>query len=80
VGDTSTFGRKEVTFSGGGTDGDLQADALARQGLAEIGSPEETLAATITSDDLRAGAPMPFRDFNVADIVTMEAYRRFISM
>jgi hypothetical protein len=80
VGDTSVYGRKEMTFSGGGTDGDLQADALAQQGLAEIATPEETLTATITSDDLRAGAPMPFRDFNVADIITMEAYRRFIPM
>jgi hypothetical protein len=68
----ATYGRREMPLSGGGTDGDLQADALAAAALRTAGEPEETIEVTITSADLRAGAPQPFRDFNVADIISAE--------
>jgi hypothetical protein len=68
----ATYGRREMAISGGGTDGDLQADALAAQALRTAGEPEETIEVTITSADLRSGAPQPFRDFNVADIISAE--------
>lgn len=66
------FGRREMTMTGGGVDGDAQADALAYSAVETSASTEETIEATITSADLRAGAPQPFRDFNPADVVLME--------
>jgi hypothetical protein len=66
------FGRRELALSGGGVDGDLQGDVFARSAMTAAASPEETIEVVITSADLRAGAPQPFRDFNMADIVTVE--------
>jgi len=69
---TAEYGRREMALSGGGVDGDVQADIFATAAMKTAGSPEKTLEATITSADLRAGAPQPFRDFNVADTILME--------
>lgn len=77
---SAAYGRRELTVSGGGTDGDSQADALAVQALNTAGTPEETISVEITSADLRAGAPQPFRDFNVADIVLAETVGGFTAM
>lgn len=74
------YGRREMTISGGGVDGDLQAHAFARAAMTTAGSPEETIEVEITSADLRAGAPQPFRDFNVADIITVETIGGFQAM
>lgn len=71
------FGRRELTLSGGGTDGDLQAAALASSAMDTSASPEETIEAEITSADLRAGAPQPLRDFGPADTVLMETVGGF---
>jgi hypothetical protein len=73
----ATFGRRELTISGGGTDGDIQANILAAAALTSAGAPEETIEVTITSADLRTGAPQPFRDFNVADIISVETVGGF---
>lgn len=68
------FGRRELAVSGGGVDGDAQADVLATAAMETSASPEETIEATINSAQMVGDdpAPMPFRDFNVADIVLME--------
>lgn len=71
------FGRRELTLSGGGVDGDLQADVFARSAMTAAASPEETIEVEITSADLRAGAPQPFRDFGPADIITVETVGGF---
>lgn len=75
---SSTYGRRELTVSGGGTDGDLQADALAQQALSTAGTPEETIEVTVTSADVNG--PQPFRDFNVADIVSVETVGGFTAI
>lgn len=75
AGVSSTYGRRELTVSGGGTDGDLQADALAQQALTTAGTPEETIEVTISNADV--SGPQPFRDFNVADIVSVETVGGF---
>jgi hypothetical protein len=69
------FGRRELALSGGGVDGDVQADVFAKAAMTTAASPEETIEATITSAQLvdpDYPAPMPFRDFNVADTVLFE--------
>lgn len=63
------FGRRELTLSGGGVDGDLQADVFAQQAITTAASPEETIEVEITSADITAGAPCPHRDFDVADTI-----------
>lgn len=73
---SSTYGRRELTVSGGGTDGDLQADALAQQALNTAGTPEETIEVTVSN----ASGPQPFRDFNVADIVSVETVGGFTAI
>lgn len=75
---SSTYGRRELTVSGGGTDGDLQADALAQQALSAAGTPEETIEVTISNADVTG--PQPFRDFNVADIVSVETVGGFTAI
>jgi hypothetical protein len=75
---SATYGRRELTVSGGGTDGDLQADALAQQALSAAGTPEETIEVTITNAD--PTKPQPFRDFNVADIVSVETIGGFTAI
>jgi hypothetical protein len=75
---SSTYGRRELTVSGGGTDGDLQADALAQQALSTAGVPEETIEVTISSADTTG--MQPFRDFNVADIVSVETVGGFTAV
>lgn len=74
----SPYGRRELTISGGGVDGDAQADVFAQQALDTAASPEETVEVVVSTDDVRSGAPMPFRDFNVADIITMEVGRKMV--
>lgn len=69
-GTAGAFGRREMAISGGGTDGDAQADALAQQALASAGAPEETIEVTISSTNVQGW--QPFRDFNVADIISVE--------
>lgn len=69
---SAEYGRRELTLSGGGVDGDIQADIFATSAMEAAGSPEKTIEITITSADLRAGAPQPFRDFNVADTILVE--------
>jgi hypothetical protein len=73
---SSTYGRRELTVSGGGTDGDAQADALAQQALNTAGTPEETIEVTISN----ASGPQPFRDFNVADTVSVETVGGFTAI
>lgn len=74
------YGRREMSISGGGQDGDVQADIFAAQAMATSASPEETIQAVTSTDDLRAGAPMPFRDYNVGDLITMETSGRLIGV
>jgi hypothetical protein len=81
---SAEFGRRELAISGGGVDGDLQADAFAAAAMTPAASPEETIEVTITSADMvvdattgKARAPMPFRDFNVADTITVETVGGF---
>lgn len=66
------YGRRELTVSGGGTEGDQQADVLARLAMITAASPEETIEVSISTADIRDGAPQPFRDFNVADVISVE--------
>lgn len=87
VGTPGAFGRRELTISGGGTDGDLQADALAAQALTTAGEAEATVEVETSSADMvidpdtgTARAPMPFRDYNVADIITAETRGGFTPM
>lgn len=68
------YGRRELTLSGGGVDGDQQADLFAADAMDTAASPEETIEVTIGSADRLpdgTSAPQPFRDFNVADIVSV---------
>lgn len=83
----AAYGRRVLTVSGGGTDGDAQADALAVQALNTAGSPEETISVDITSADMfidpatgKARCPAPFRDFNVADIISVETVGGFTAI
>lgn len=77
------YGRRELTISGGGVDGDLQADVFASAAMTTATSPEETIEVTIgTADRLPDGtsAPQPFRDFNVADIVSVAGIGQYVPM
>jgi hypothetical protein len=73
------FGRRELTVSGGGTDGDLQADALATATMLAAAGPEETIEATVSTAQMvgEHPQPMPFRDYNVADVVMFETVGEF---
>lgn len=80
VGDVAgPFGRREMALSGGGVDGDLQADVFAAQALATAASPEETIEWTVSTADMvgEGAQPMPFRDYNVADVVSAETIGEF---
>lgn len=77
----ATYGRRELMISGGGVDGDVQADIFAGQAMTTAASPESTIEATISTSQISdpdKPAPQPFRDFNVADIVTFETVGGFI--
>lgn len=71
---SAEFGRRELALSGGGLDNDSHATQFATAALTTAGAPEETLEATISTAqmiDSDNPAPVPFRDFNVADIILM---------
>lgn len=74
---SAKYGRRELTVSGGGTDGDLQAGALAAQALSAAASPEETVEVTLSAAAIEPGKNQPFRDFNVADIISVETVGGF---
>ncbi len=68
------YGRREMAISGGGVDGDQQADVFAAAALNTAASPEETIEGTVTSAmmmDPDNPAPIPLRDFDVADIISI---------
>lgn len=71
------YGRRELPLSGGGVNGHAQADVFAASAMTTAASPEETIEVDVTSADLRDGAPQPFRDFNVADTITVETVGGF---
>lgn len=76
---STEFGRRELAVSGGGTDGDTQAGSLARSAMSTSASPEETIEITVSSAAMvgEDAQPVPFRDFNVADVVLMETVGGF---
>ena len=63
------YGRRELTISGGGVDGDAQASDFATAAIATAAAVEETLEVEISSIDIQDGAPQPHRDFDVADTI-----------
>jgi hypothetical protein len=73
------FGRRELTLSGGGVDGSVQADALATSAMTTAASPEETIEVVVSSASMVGDdpQPVPFRDYGVADIVSVETIGGF---
>lgn len=69
------YGRRELALSGGGVTGDTQADNFATTVLGDSASPEETISVEYSTADMVGddGQPMPFRDFDVADTVSVAA-------
>lgn len=72
------YGRRELTISGGGVETDQQAQTFAGEAMRAAGSPEETLEVVISSVDTES--PQPFRDFNVADIISVAAIDGYVPM
>lgn len=74
----AAYGRREAAYSAGGVQDAAGADGFATAAMNATGLPEETVEVTFTSADLAGGTPWPFRDYNVADIITVEGVGRFI--
>lgn len=78
------YGRREAAYSGGGVPDTAQADTFASAAMNTTGLPEETVEVTFSSaelaDGLRPGVPWPFRDFNVADIISVETVGGFTAV
>lgn len=62
----SAHGRREAGLQLGSTSSDTQAERLALSALGDLGEPEVTLTATITS----AVGPQPYADFDMGDVIT----------
>ena len=72
-----TYGRREVTFSGGNAKTFAAARVQGLGALRDVGTPEETLDVTTTTASL--DDPQPFRDYQVSDIVSVAVEGRWIA-
>lgn len=73
------YGRRELAVSGGGIANDAQAAVFSRSAMSTSASPEDTIEIKVNSAAMvgEDAQPVPFRDYNVADVVLMETVGGF---